>query len=118
MRRRPIQNDVACVIWQPTVVGDPTCPSGPYAAEQFKPLQDYLLGFYPVDHEVVLVTSKTYPLIRSVVKHLPLGELASELAGEPDVGTLYIPALTQRAIQDVELMEVMVTAGMDGDAVS
>jgi uncharacterized protein YabN with tetrapyrrole methylase and pyrophosphatase domain len=118
MRRRPIQNDVACVIWQPTVVGDPTCPSGPYAAEQFKPLQDYLLGFYPVDHEVVLVTSKTYPLIRSVVKHLPLGELAAELAGEPDVGTLYIPALTQRAIQDVELMEVMVTAGMDGGAVS
>jgi uncharacterized protein YabN with tetrapyrrole methylase and pyrophosphatase domain len=118
MRRRPIQNDVACVIWQPTVVGDPTCPSGPYAAEQFKPLQDYLLGFYPVDHEAVLVTSKTYPLIRSVVKHLPLGELAAELAGEPDVGTLYIPALTQRAIQDVELMEVMVTAGMDGDAAS
>ena len=32
IRRRPIQNDVACLIWQPTVTGDPTCPSKPYPA--------------------------------------------------------------------------------------
>ncbi|MGB7146002.1 MAG: SAM-dependent methyltransferase [Mycobacterium sp.] len=113
IRRRPIQNDVACVIWQPTVAGDPTCPSAPYPAEQFMPLQQYLLGFYPADHEAALVTTKTYPLMRSVVKHLPLGELATELAGVPGVGTLYIPALTQRGIADSDLMEVMTTVGMD-----
>lgn len=113
IRRRPIQNDVACVIWQPTVAGDPTCPSVPYPAEQFTPLQEYLLRFYPVDHEAALVTTKTYPLMRSVVKHLPLGDLATELAGVPGVGTLYIPALTQRPIEDSDLMEVMATVGMD-----
>ena len=47
LRRRPIQNDVTCVIWQPTVVGDPTYRPEPYTVEQFEPLQDYLLRFYP-----------------------------------------------------------------------
>jgi len=42
-----------------------------------------------------------------------LGELATELAGVPGVGTLYIPALTQRGIEDSDLMEVMTTVGMD-----
>jgi precorrin-6B methylase 1 len=118
IRRRPLQNDVACVIWQPTVALDPTCPSGPYPAQQFRPLQDYLTGFYPGEHEVALVTTKTHPLMRSVVKRLALGDLAAELAGEPGVGTLYIPPLTERDIVDTDLMEVMSTAGMDSAAES
>jgi precorrin-2 methylase len=111
LRQRPIQNDVTCVIWQPTVVGDPTCPAGPYTAEQFKPLQDYLLRFYPPDHLIKLVTSKTYPLTRSIVQSLRVDDLATELEGAPQVGTLYIPALTQRPIEDAELLNVMVTSG-------
>jgi uncharacterized protein YabN with tetrapyrrole methylase and pyrophosphatase domain len=118
IRQRPIQSDVACVIWQPTVAGDPTCPSKPYPAAQFEPLQNYLLQFYPDDHEASLVTSKTHPLMRSVVKHLRLGELAATLAGDPDVGTLYIPALSQRPIADAALMEFMTTAGMDAPSPS
>jgi precorrin-6B methylase 1 len=118
IRRRPIQNDVACVIWQPTVAGDPTCPSKPYPAAQFEPLQEYLLGFYPADHEASIVTTKTHPLMRSVVKHLRLGDLAVTLSGDPDVGTLYIPALRQRPIADGALMEFMTTAGMDSPSSS
>lgn len=111
LRRRPLQNDVDCVIWQPTVAGDPTCPTGPYTVEQFEPLQDYLLGFYPGDHEVKLVTSKTYPLVRSSVQVLHLDELAATLEGEPGVGTLYIPGVGARPVEDLELLEVMVTTG-------
>jgi uncharacterized protein YabN with tetrapyrrole methylase and pyrophosphatase domain len=111
LRQRPIQSDVTCVIWQPTVVGDPTCPAGPYTAEQFKPLQDYLLRFYPADHQVKLVTSKTYPLTRSIVESLRIGELAAVLEGAPQVGTLYIPALTDRPIEDTDLLDVMVSSG-------
>jgi uncharacterized protein YabN with tetrapyrrole methylase and pyrophosphatase domain len=111
LRRRPIQNDVNCVLWQPTVVGDPTCPSEWYEQEQFIPLQSYLLGFYPADHEVVLVTTKTYPLTRSVVLRLPLGELARHLSGAPGVGTLYIPALVDRPVADTALMDLMETMG-------
>jgi len=71
LRRRPVQNDVTCVIWQPTVVGDPTCPSGPYGAQQFRPLQDHLLRFYPPDHQVKLVTTRTHPphLVDAAIPH-------------------------------------------------
>ncbi|MFJ9729556.1 SAM-dependent methyltransferase [Streptomyces sp. NPDC101209] len=108
LRQRPIQSDVTCVIWQPTVVGDPTCPSGPYTSRQFEPLRDYLLRFYPRDHHVKLVTSKNHPLIQSSVVSLALGDLATELEGMPGVGTLYLPPLTERAIKDAELFDVMV----------
>ncbi|MGW9593927.1 SAM-dependent methyltransferase [Streptomyces chartreusis] len=116
LRQRPIQSDVTCVIWQPTVVGDPTCPTGPYASRQFEPLQDYLLRFYPRDHEVKLVTSKNHPLIRSSVVSLKVSDLATELAGVPGVGTLYVPALTERSVKDSELMDVMVSTGARDEA--
>ena len=118
LRRRPIQNDVTCVIWQPTVVGDPTYPAQPYTAEQFKPLQEYLLRFYPAEHEATLVTTKTYPLTRSVVQPLRLGDLAAELERAPQVGTLYIPALNARPVEDAELLEIMLTAGLPTPTVS
>jgi uncharacterized protein YabN with tetrapyrrole methylase and pyrophosphatase domain len=116
LRQRPIQSDVACVIWQPTVVGDPTCPAGPYMAQQFEPLQNYLLRFYPADHVVKLVTSKTHPLVRSNVQSLNLRDLPAALEGTPGVGTLYIPALTERPIEDLELLTRMVTSGSRSEA--
>jgi uncharacterized protein YabN with tetrapyrrole methylase and pyrophosphatase domain len=118
LRRRPIQSDVTCVIWQPTVVGDPTYRAEPYTPEQFTPLQDYLLRFYPADHEATIVTTKTYPLTRSVVQRLQLGDLAVELARAPKVGTLYIPPLSERPVEDAELLEVMLTAGSEAVAES
>jgi precorrin-3B methylase len=111
LRRRPIQNDVTCVIWQPTVVGDPTYPAHPYTAEQFEPLQEYLLRFYPAAHEASLVMTKTFPLMRSVVQRLQLGDLAVELEQGPPVGTLYIPALNERPVEDAQLLDAMLTAG-------
>lgn len=113
LRRRPLQNDVTCVIWQPTVVGDPTYPEELPTADQFQPLQDYLLDFYPADHEVTLVTTKTFPLLRSDVTMLRLRDLAVELERAPRVGTLYIPALYHRAVEDLELLEVMMSRGRD-----
>jgi uncharacterized protein YabN with tetrapyrrole methylase and pyrophosphatase domain len=113
LRRRPIQSDVTCVIWQPTVVGDPTYRPEPYKVEQFEPLQEYLLRFYPADHEVAIVTTKTYPLTRSVVQRLQLGDLAVELERAPQVGTLYIPPLNERPVEDAELLEVMLAAGSE-----
>jgi precorrin-2 methylase len=112
VRRRPIQNDVTCIIWQPTMFGDPTYPTEPFTAEQFKPLQDYLLHFYSGDHEAALVMTKTFPLMRSVVRRLRLSDLAAELERGPEVGTLYIPAVDQRPVEDGELMEMMVTRGL------
>ena len=116
LRRRPIQSDVACVIWQPTIVGDPTYPDQPSTVEQFKPLEEYLLRYYPGDHEVSLVTTKTFPLLRSVVSPLRLSDLAEELVRAPKVGTLYIPAVAERPIVDTELLVRMVAMERDAAA--
>jgi len=113
LRRRPIQPDVMCVIWQPTVVGDPTCPAQPHSIEQFRPLQTYLEGFYPGSHEVSLVTTRTHPLTRSIIRRFNLSELATELVSAPPVATLYIAALDERPIEDAALLEVMLMAGAE-----
>jgi uncharacterized protein YabN with tetrapyrrole methylase and pyrophosphatase domain len=110
LRRRPLQVDAATVVWQPTVVGDPTYRPEPHAAAQFTPLQDYLLGFYPPDHEATIVTTKTFPLARSVVQRLQLRDLAVELERAPQVATLYIPPLVERPVEDADLLEVMLAA--------
>jgi uncharacterized protein YabN with tetrapyrrole methylase and pyrophosphatase domain len=114
LRRRPIQSDVTCVIWQPTVVGDPTYRAHASAAEQFMPLQEYLLHFYAADHEAAIVTTKTFPLTRSVVQRLQLCNLAAELERAPQVATLYIPPLSERPVEDAELLNFMLTAGSQG----
>lgn len=112
LRRRPIQNDVTCIVWQPTIFGDPTYPTEPFRADRFLPLQEYLLQFYPAEHEATLVMTKTFPLTRSTVQPVRVGELATELERGPYVGTLYIPALGQRPVEDTELMELMQSVGM------
>jgi uncharacterized protein YabN with tetrapyrrole methylase and pyrophosphatase domain len=116
LRRRPIQNDVTCLIWQPTVVGDPTYRPEGYTVEQFLPLQDFLLRFYPPEHEVAIVTTKTFPLTRSVVQRLRLADLPEELLRAPKVGTLYIPPLVERPVEDADLLEVMLAAESSADA--
>jgi uncharacterized protein YabN with tetrapyrrole methylase and pyrophosphatase domain len=115
LRRRPIQNDVTCVIWQPTVVGDPTYRPEAYTVEQFEPLQEYLLRFYPAEHKVSIVTTRTFPLTRSTVWRLPLRDLAVELEQAPSVGTLYVPPLVERPVEDADLLEVMLAAGSQPD---
>jgi hypothetical protein len=62
------------------------------------------------------VMTKTFPLARSVVKRLQLQDLAAELERGPHVGTLYIPALNQRPVEDGELMEMMLTTGSEAAA--
>lgn len=116
LRRRPLQTDVTTVLWQPTVVGDPTYPSGPYSREQFLSLQEYLLTFYPATHQVKLVTSKTHPLARSSVRTFELGGLAEQLAGAPSMGTLYIPPAIDRPVEDHALLDFMVNAGSSPQA--
>ena len=113
LRRRPIQSDVMCVIWQPTVVGDLTYPTQAYTVEQFRPLQEYLERFYSVEHEVILVTTRTHPLTRSTIRRFKLLDLASELVQAPPVATLYIAPLVERPIEDDALLEAMLTAGVE-----
>jgi precorrin-3B methylase len=105
LRRRPIQNDVACVLWQANVVAEPNYETSRRPAEHFLALQNYLLEFYPPEHPVTLVCSKTFPLLKSIVEAYKIGTLAADLGRGPQGGNLYIPPLRRREIQDQELLE-------------
>jgi hypothetical protein len=100
VRRRPIQVDVPCVLWQATIVAEPTHQAGRRPVEEFLRLQDYLLQFYPTEHPVTLILSKTFPLLQSVIETYRLGTFASDLESGPQAGTLYIPPVRRRAIED------------------
>jgi precorrin-3B methylase len=105
LRRRPLQNDVPCILWQVNAIAEPTYETDRRSADQFLPLQNYLLEFYPPGHPITLVLSKTFPLLGSTVETYRLGTLASDLERGPQSGNLYIPAVRRRAIVDYELLE-------------
>jgi len=108
LRRRPIQNDVTCILWQTNVVADPTYETDRRSAEHFLSLQNYLLEFYPPEHPITLVFSKTFPLLQSIIETYRVGTLAAELGRAPQGGNLYIPPLQRRAIEDHQLLEKLI----------
>lgn len=105
LRRRPLQSDVPCVLWQASVFAEPTHNTSRRPAEQFVQLQNYLLEFYPPEHSVALVISRTFPLLPSAVETYRVGTLAADLGRGPQAGTLFIPPLRDRAIEDNQLFE-------------
>jgi precorrin-3B methylase len=104
LRRRPLQNDVPCVLWQSNAIAEPTYETDRRSADQFSPLQDYLLEFYPPEHPITLVLSKTFPLLESIVETYRLGTLGPDLARGPQSGNLYIPPVRRRPIADQNLL--------------
>jgi uncharacterized protein YabN with tetrapyrrole methylase and pyrophosphatase domain len=105
VRRRPVQDDVPCIIWQADVVGEPTYKTHRASKHGLLPLQNYLLEFYPPRHPITLVFSRTFPLQRSIVETYHMESLALELARGPQVGTLYIPPVRRREIADHKFLE-------------
>jgi uncharacterized protein YabN with tetrapyrrole methylase and pyrophosphatase domain len=104
LRRRPIQNDVPCILWQVDAIAQPTYETDRRSAHQFLPLQSYLLEFYPPEHRITLVLSKTFPLQESIVETYRLETLPNDLERGPQSGNLYIPPIRRRAIVDRELL--------------
>ncbi len=103
LRQRPLQPDVPCVLWQTTVIADPTHHPGQVPAERFSGLQNYLLRFYPPHHEVLAVFSRTHPALRSIIHRHQLASLATGLAEGAQSGTLFIPASTARPVATINL---------------
>jgi hypothetical protein len=105
VRRRPLQNDVSCVVLQAPIVMEAYSTEGPAKAENAEILQKYLLEFYPPEHRAILLVTRTHPLLDSVRQAIPLGSLAAALQRSPNLGTLFIPPLRQREVADRHLAD-------------
>jgi precorrin-3B methylase len=105
LRRRPVQDDVPCIIWQADVFGVPTYKTRRTSKQGLLPLQNYLLEFYPPGHPVTLVVSRIFPLQKSIVETYRMESLALEFGRGPQAGTLYIPPVRRREITDHKFLE-------------
>jgi precorrin-3B methylase len=108
LRRRPIQNDVPCVLWQVNAIAQLTYETDRRSADQFLPLQKYLLKFYPPEHPITFIRSKTFPLQAPIIKEYALGTLAIGLERGPQSGNLYIPPLRRRPIVDHKFLQKLI----------
>jgi uncharacterized protein YabN with tetrapyrrole methylase and pyrophosphatase domain len=107
LRRRPLQTDVPCVLWQTTSFGDATYRRETVPARSLLALQQYLLQFYPPEHSVQVVLSATHPALQSIIETHPMSDLAEGLASGCQSGTLFIPAVGRRPIADRRLAEAL-----------
>jgi hypothetical protein len=105
IRERPLQPDVACVIWQTTWIAEPLYRTGRVPADRFIELQRHLLRYYPPEHEVLAVFSRTHPALRSIIERHTVGGLADGLATGSQSGTLFIPPVRSRPATDDRLVD-------------
>jgi uncharacterized protein YabN with tetrapyrrole methylase and pyrophosphatase domain len=77
----------ALVLWQMSVIGQEG--ASPDTGGGLSVLADYLAGWYPSDHEVVLYEASPYPIASAAIQRLALVELAE--AKPSAMATLYVP---------------------------
>jgi uncharacterized protein YabN with tetrapyrrole methylase and pyrophosphatase domain len=104
VRRRVLQPDVPCLIWQVGAVESNLYSEHVSSPERFERILRYLLEYYPAEHEVVSVYSSTHPLIESQLIHFPLGAMEAHHRDLHQALTLYIPPVKTRPIADHDLL--------------
>lgn len=57
LRKRPIQPDVPCFLWQIGTVGSRLYTEASSKPDRFSKIKEYLLNFYPADHRMFAVYS-------------------------------------------------------------
>jgi|SRR5471030_303738 len=85
---RPIDTATALILWQITVIGDPTAVSRA-RLDNVPILVERLAEHYPGDHEVIVYEASPYPIAAPVVERVPLQALPE--APLTPLSTLYVP---------------------------
>ncbi len=107
LRKRPLQADVPCFLWQIGTVGSRIYTEASSKPERFSKIKEYLLNFYPSDHRMVAVYSSSIPLAPPTFVEFTLGTI-EEHAGDLHQGvTIFIPPVNMRPIVDEDLLKSM-----------
>lgn len=104
VRRRPLQTDVPCLLWQVGAVESVLYSSAPNRRERFFRIKEYLLQFYPSHHEVIAVYSSPHPLFDSTVVRFNLADMDRHHKDLHQGLTLYIPPVGKRPVADTDLV--------------
>lgn len=106
LRQRPVQPDVPCLIWQIGSVGNLRYSTEPnfLKPEYLTRLKDYLLRFYPGEHEAVIAVTPVIPIAKPKLLRVVLRELDKMYDRISSVDTLFIPPTHHRQVSDVEFL--------------
>ncbi|MBD0328854.1 MAG: hypothetical protein ICV64_01965 [Thermoleophilia bacterium] len=93
VRRRAVDPSAALVLWQVGIVGRlDLAPEGDRS--RLPVLVEYLLEFYPPEHEALLYEAAPYPACDPVIEDVRLADVASAPVGR--LATMYVPPSERR----------------------
>jgi uncharacterized protein YabN with tetrapyrrole methylase and pyrophosphatase domain len=107
LRRRPIQPDVPCVIWQIGSVETQLFTLKGNSPKRFERIKKYLGKFYPDDTPMFAVYCTSMPLVPSNIIEFTLGTIDDVALDLHQGVTVYIPPLEFRAVKDEEILKAM-----------
>lgn len=106
LRERPLQPDVPLFVWQIGAL-ERFVYETEQTEQQFERFTDYLCGFYPRTHGVIVARTATLPVARSRLIEIQLSELPTLASVIGGADTLFVPPLLLRPIHnDVLLQEL------------
>lgn len=105
LRQRPLQPDVPALIWQIGAVETRFYSETSSKPERFTRTKEYLLRFYPPDHEVIAVYSSSHPLLKSTMVVFKIEDIEANAEFLHQGMTLYVPPTHKRPVADVGLKE-------------
>jgi uncharacterized protein YabN with tetrapyrrole methylase and pyrophosphatase domain len=89
--KRKLLPDLHCFIWQVGGVESEIFSSAVNRPDRFLRLKDYLLQFYPPQHEAIIITSAVNPIMAPKMTRVTLSSLETEPVQMHAGSTLYIP---------------------------
>jgi uncharacterized protein YabN with tetrapyrrole methylase and pyrophosphatase domain len=101
VRQHHVDPTASLILWQIDLIGKLDYAPEPDLSG-LPVLREYLLRFYPPEHEAIFYAASPYPIADPIVRPVPLSRL-----DEPEVApmsTLYIPPLPPRPA-DLEMLE-------------
>ena len=103
LRQWPLTNTVPLFLWQVNTVETSLYSTHKNKPSRFNRLQDYLLRYYPADHEARLVHSASFPFTEPEIKTVRLGDLGVLAKIATSQHILYVPPVGQQPVADREL---------------
>jgi uncharacterized protein YabN with tetrapyrrole methylase and pyrophosphatase domain len=104
LRERQIDASSHVVIWQVAAVGDLAFSFKGYNYKHVPRLVEYLLTFYPSDHEVTVYEAAQFVVCEPGIHRMQLGDLRSHrITG---ISTLYVPPVEKRPVR-ISVLETM-----------
>jgi uncharacterized protein YabN with tetrapyrrole methylase and pyrophosphatase domain len=89
LSRRTADPTAALILWQVGAIGERIYSAEPPPANRLALLVEKLSSSYEASHEVTLYEASPYPFVDSLIRTLPLGQLAD--AVPTPLSTLYVP---------------------------